>query len=141
MILTYALELDDHLAWFDLHDQLFPQGGVASWPIIGSSIKRRRRERYRLGLIAPENYLALGERSIEISARGVREFNEIFDHFVRWSEYTLNVASDEYIFLAQPSMNARVVPLRACKTAEEREALISAVQEYSTSTPPLLRPR
>lgn len=136
MTLDYTLELQDHLAWYDAYSTLFPATGIASFPLVGAWMRRNRRMRFMRGILSPSNSLGLGPRSIELSDRGVREFNEHFDFTLRWLEYTLVAATEDHLFLAQPNMNARIIPLRFCPTRQE---LLSFVEKHSKASPPIRR--
>jgi hypothetical protein len=137
MTLDYELKLEDHLAWYNAYLALFPPTGMAGFPIFGAFIARNRRNRFMRGILSADNHLALGRRSIELSARGAREFNECFDFFMTWQEYTLVVLTDDHVFLAHPNMNARIIPLRACPTHEAKQDLLALIERCSKASPPI----
>jgi hypothetical protein len=138
MILAYTLAVEDHLAWYDFYTTvLHPPSGYKAIPLLGTIFCRRERIKFREQMTAAWNHLALGPRSIELSAKGVREFNDAFEFYLCWEEQTVIVATTNHLFLAHETMNSRIIPFRTCQPPTEREAIISYVQQYSKAVPPI----
>ena len=127
MTLHYTLNIEDHLAWYDTHDELF-RCGPAAIPVIGWLFRWEARSKFKSALKLPASSAGFGERSIEITDRGIREFNERFDFFVPWCEIAVAVTSKSRLFLARPCRNAFVVPLAACDTTNRRVELFNLLQ-------------
>jgi hypothetical protein len=128
MKLCYTLDVKDHLAWYDLCVRLYPPRGTIAMPFIGWLLRRRARRKYEDSMKLPANRNALGERSIEISDRGVQESTDAFEFFVPWTEITVAAATNEHVFLARPCLNAFVIPPLACASSVERDSLLDFIQ-------------
>jgi hypothetical protein len=122
--------MEDHLAWYDLHSQLFPARGAAALPLVGWLIRLQGRSQYKHAMTLPASRNAFDERSFELSNRGVWESNPRFDFFVPWSEISVAAATDTHVFLARSCMNAFVIPLSACSHADERNALLQFIEKH-----------
>ena len=135
MVVRYALTLDDHLAWFDYYTSHVARPWSARLPIVGRADLARRRSKFAHALSSAANAAALGERSIELSADRVREFSSGFDFSTAWQELAFAVVTSQHLFLAHPSMNAHIIPLRSFDSETAKEAFI----RHATSHAPSVR--
>jgi hypothetical protein len=132
MVVCYSLTLDDHLAWYDYF--LGTPAGSRSrsaLPIIGSWFSQRRRQRYARQILATS--ASLGDRSLELSADGVREFSDLFDFATRWQDISLVATKGQHLFIAHTSMNAHIVPLSVFASPTDRDAFTSFAQSHAAT--------
>jgi hypothetical protein len=125
MLVHYTLSLEDHLAWFNYYTTSIQRFGWSSLPLIGPLISARRRKRFMQGLLATCNRTALGERTIELSPSGVREFSSEFDFSTDWSTLACAALTSQHLFLAHPSMNAHIIPLGFFDNDTLRDSFVS----------------
>ncbi len=74
--------------------------------------------------MTPQNSLALGERSLELTAEGVREIGEGYEFTHTWPEYVMVETTTTHLFIAHASMNAHIVPLCAFSCEEDQNEFI-----------------
>jgi len=135
MLVRYILTLEDHLAWYDYYVANSCRPLWSRVPVIGTRIADRRRQRFVQAILKPENRSALGERTIELSGTGVREFSAEFDFSTKWQDIAHVAITEQHLFLAHPSMNAHIVPLRFFDTESHRESFLSfALKAKPTAT-------
>lgn len=127
MPIRYTLTLEDHLAWYD-HYLATPGGSQfrSSLPFAG----RFRRWRYSRQVALPPSRHAFGERTLEATEQGVREFSPEFSFTTAWPDLYLVAVTSSHLFLAHASMNAHIVPLRYFRSDAERESFISFAQSH-----------
>ena len=131
MDVRYTLSLEDHLAWYDHY--LATSEGVhfrSSLPLVGGVLDRFRRWRYSRQVALPPSRHALGERTLEATETGVREFSPAFSFTTAWSDLGFVVVTSSHLFLAHASMNAHIVPLRFFESDTERESFISFAKSH-----------
>ena len=135
MEVSYTLTLEDHLAWYDYF--LASREGAryrSLVPVVGGFLNRLRRRSYSRQVIIPPNRHALGERTLEATEQGLREFSREFSFTTAWSDIRLVAMTSSHLFLAHASMNAHIVPLHYFKNEAEREAFASfARSRYQSS--------
>ena len=138
MDVRYALTLEDHLAWLDYY-LATPEGvGLrSSLPLVGGVLDRFRRWRFSRQVTLPPSQHALGERTLEVTEQGVREFSPEFSFTTAWSEIGLVAVTGSHLFLAHTSMNAHIVPLRFFESDARRESFISFARSHVASKPML----
>lgn len=125
MKVIYTLNLDDHLAWFEYFRTTdFGRHQKSRLPFIGNLLNRLRRTHFARGLMTPQNSLALGERSLELTAEGVREIGEGYEFTHTWPEYVMVETTTTHLFIAHASMNAHIVPLCAFSCEEDQNEFI-----------------
>jgi hypothetical protein len=127
MDVRYTLTLQDHLAWYDYYPAT-PEGArfQSSLPLVG----RFRRWRYSRQVALPPSRHAFGERTLEVTEQGVREFSSEFSFTTAWPDLGLVAVTPSHLFLAHTSMNAHIVPLRYFLSDAERESFISFAQSH-----------
>jgi hypothetical protein len=127
MDVRYTLTLQDHLAWYD-HYLATPGGSQlrSSFSLVG----RFRRWRYSRQVALPPSRHAFGERTLEATEQGVREFSPEFSFTTAWPDLGLVAVTPSHLFLAHASMNAHIVPLRYFRSDAERESFISFAQSH-----------
>jgi hypothetical protein len=81
------------------------------------------------------NRSAFGERTIELSPSGVREFSSNFDFSTAWQDLAQAVVTPHYLFLAHPSMNAHIIPLRYFESGALRDSFVSFALSHAPSSP------
>src|SRR5215472_10305693 len=108
MDVRYTLTLDDHLAWYD-HYLATPEGARLRSPF--RFIDRIKRWRFYRQVISPSHH-AVGERTLEVTGTGVREFSAEFSFSTAWPDIALIAVTPSHLFLVHASMNAHIVPLR-----------------------------
>jgi len=131
MDIRYTLSMKDHLAWYD-HYLAAPEGSRfrSSLPFVGGILDKFRRWRYSCRLIFPFSRHAFGERTLEATQQGLREFSPKFCFTTAWSDLGLVVATSSHLFLAHRSMNAYIVPLRCFQSDAARESFIAFAQSH-----------
>ena len=127
MDVRYTLTLQDHLAWYD-HYLATPGGAQlrSSLPLVG----RFRRWRYSRQVALPPSRHAFGERTLETTEQGVREFSPEFSFTTAWSDLSLLAVTPSHLFLAHASLNAHIIPLRYFPNEAERESFISFAKSH-----------
>lgn len=132
MVVRYLLTLDDHLAWYDYYFST-PAGSRSrsALPLIASWLSRRRRKRYARQILAASS--SLGDRSLELSADGVREFSDAFDFTTRWQDVELVATTGQHLFITHSSMNAHIVPLSVFASHTDRNAFTSFAQSHAAT--------
>lgn len=132
MELRYTLALDDHLAWYDYY-LATPEGknSRSRFPIIGGLLNKRRRRKYSREIISPPNRHAFGERTLEVSDDGVREFTPEFAFTTKWANISLVTITSSHLFLADTSMNAHIIPLHFFENETKRDLFISFVKSHA----------
>jgi len=122
MEIRYTLSLADHLAWYDYY-LATPEGKrlKSSFPFID----RFRRWRFSRQVFSPPSRHALGERALETTEKGVREFSPEFSFTTAWADIGLVAATASHLFLAHSSMNAHIIPLRFFESDAKRESFMS----------------
>jgi hypothetical protein len=134
MVVTYALTLEDHLAWFDYHIECVAPLWRLSFPLFGAALVRRRRRSFARSISAAANAPAIGDRSLELSDSGIREYSATFDFSTRWRDLAFAALTPQHIFLVHPSMNAHIVPLRAFSSDEAAgDSFVSFVTSHAPS--------
>lgn len=127
MDVRYTLTLADHLAWYD-HYLATTDGARlrSSLPFVD----RFRRWRYSRRVVTMTSRHALGERTLEVSEQGVREFSPEFSFTTAWSDIGLVADTSRHLFLAHKSMNAHIVPLSFFETNSKRESFVSFARSH-----------
>jgi hypothetical protein len=126
MHVRYTLTLEDHLAWYDYY--LATSQGAhfrSSIPLVAGAINQVRRRRYSRQLTQRPNLHALGERTLEATEVGVREFSLEFSFTTAWSDMGLVAVTSNHLFLAHVSMNSHIVPLSFFASDAQRESFVS----------------
>jgi hypothetical protein len=128
MEIRYSLAMADHLAWYD-HYLAMPEGEClrSSFPFVG----RFRRWRFSRQVISPPSCHALGERTLEVTDKGVREFSPEFSFTTAWADIGLVVVTSSRLFLAHKSMNAHIVPLRFFESDAKRDSFIVFARDHT----------
>jgi hypothetical protein len=145
MQVRYTLNLDDHLAWFDYYCTTdFGRHEKSRLPFFGKYLDRISRESFGRSISTSQNKLAFGERTLELSAKGPREFGTGIDFITAWPDIALVAVTDTHLFIAHTSMNAHIIPLRSfgseadriafVRHAESRGALIKTEPNQSLQT-------
>lgn len=126
MHVRYTLTLADHLAWYDYY-LTTPQGAHlrSRVPFIAGSLNQMRRRRFSRQLTQQPNLHALGERTLELTEVGVREFSSEFSFTTAWSDMGLVAVTFNHLFLAHVSMNSHIVPLSFFASDAQRESFVS----------------
>jgi hypothetical protein len=135
MLVRYTLSPDDHLAWYDYYTASIPSSCWSRLPLIGPLLSARCRERFRRRIVAAGNRSALGERTIELSPSGVREFSLDFDFSTAWQDLAQAVVTPQHLFLAHPSMNAHIIPLQYFESEALRDSFVSFALSHAPSLP------
>ena len=135
MFVRYILSLDDHLAWYDYYTVSIQRFGWWSLPLIGPLLSVHRRRRFMRGILAEGNRSALGERTIELSPSGIREFSADFDFSTAWEVLAQAVVTSQYVFLVHPSMNAHIIPLRYFESEALLDSFVSFALSHAQSSP------
>lgn len=135
MLVRYTLSPDDHLAWYDYCTASIESAGWLSLPLIGPLLSAHRRERFRRGIVAADNRPALGERTIELSSSGIREFSLDFDFSTAWQDLAQAIITPQHLFLAHPSMNTHIIPLQYFESETHRDSFVSFVRTHAPSSP------
>lgn len=132
MVVRYSLTLADHLAWYDYFLST-PAGSRSrsALPVIEAWLPQRRRHRYAQQILATSS--SLGDRSLELSPDGVREFSDHFDFATRWQDIALVATTGQHLFIVHTSMNAHIVPLSGFRSHPEREAFTSFAQNHAAT--------
>jgi hypothetical protein len=133
MLVRYELTPADHLAWFDYHTAYVAGPWPARLPLLGPALLERRRERFARDIAAAASAAALGERSVELSVAGVREFSSSFDFSTAWPDLAFAALTPEHVFFAHPSMNAHIVPLRSFGSDAARESFVAFATSHAPS--------
>jgi len=126
MHVRYTLTLEDHLAWYDYY--LATSQGAhfrSSIPLIARAIDQMRRRRFCRQVTQRPSIHALGERTLEATEVGVREFSPEFSFTTAWSDVGLVAVTSNHLFLAHVSMNAHIVPLSFFASDAQRESFAS----------------
>jgi hypothetical protein len=129
MDVSYTLVLEDHLAWYDYHSAT-PAGTRLRSPF--PFVEQFRRWRFSRQVISPPSSNALGERTLEATEKGLREFSPKFNFTTAWADMGLVAVTSSHLFLAHKSMNAHIVPLRFFKAAAERESFVTFARGHVT---------
>jgi hypothetical protein len=131
MDVRYTLSLEDHLAWYD-HYLAMSEGARfrSSLPLVGGVLDRFRRWRYSRQVALPPSRHAFGERTLEATEQGVREFSPEFSFTTAWSDLGLVTVTPSHLFLAHSSMNAHIVPLRYFQSDAQRESFVSFAKSH-----------
>jgi hypothetical protein len=129
MDVRYTLSLQDHLAWYDYYLAM-PEGArlQSTIPFIGGILNRFRRRKYSRQVSLPPSRHAFGERTLEVTDQGAREFSTDFNFTIPWPEFSFVAVTSSHLFLAHESMNANIVPLRFFQSEATRKSFISFVQ-------------
>ena len=132
MEVRYPLSLEDHLAWYD-HYLAIPEGARfrSSLPFVGGVLDRFRRWRYSRQLTSRPSRHAFGERTLEVTEQGVREFSPAFSFTTAWSDMGLVAVTSSHLFLAHTSMNAHIVPLRHFQSDAQRQSFVSFAKSHA----------
>ena len=134
MLVRYTLSPDDHLAWYDYYIASIQRFGWSSLPLIGPLLSALRRKRFIRGILAAGNHTALGDRTIELSPSGVREFSADFDFSTAWQTLAQAAVTSQHLFLAHPSMNAHIIPLRYFESDALRDSFVSFALSHAPSS-------
>jgi hypothetical protein len=131
MDVRYTLCLQDHLAWYD-HYRAMPEGARfrSSLPLVGRVLDRFRRWKYSRQVALPASRHSFGERTLEATEQGVREFSPEFSFTTAWSDLDLVAVTSSHLFLSHASMNAHIVPFRFFGSNAHRESFISFAQSH-----------
>jgi YcxB-like protein len=131
MSVRYTLSLQDHLAWYDYY-LATPEGARfrSPLPLIGKISDRFRRRKFSRKVALPPSRHAFGERTLEITEQGVREFSPEFSFTTAWSDFSFVAVTSSHLFFAHSSMNAHIVPLHYFQNNAERESFISFAQSH-----------
>lgn len=134
MDVRYTLSLQDHLAWYDYFLST-PEGARfrSFLPLVGTSLDRFRRWRYSRQVALPPSRYAFGERTLETTEQGVREFSQEFSFTTAWSDLDFVAVTSSHLFLAHSTMNAHIVPLRYFQSDAQRESFVSFAQSHVQS--------
>jgi hypothetical protein len=134
MEVRYTLTLEDHLAWYDYYLNT-PEGARlrSSLPLVAGALDRLRRRRYSRQVVSPPSHHALGERTLEITEQGLREFSPGFSFTIPWPEMCLAAVTSSHLFIGHTSMNANIVPLRFFESDAKRESFVSFVRSHVQS--------
>jgi hypothetical protein len=127
MEVIYTLTLEDHLAWYDFY--LTTSEGARLRSSL-SFVRRFRRWSFSHQLVSPPSQHALGERTLEVTENGLREFSSAFSFTIPWSEMCLAAVTSSHLFIAHTSMNANIVPLRFFESDAKRESFLSFVKSH-----------
>jgi hypothetical protein len=137
MDVQYKLTLEDHLAWYDYY-LATPEGVRLKSKF--RFVDRLRRRRFSRQLTSPANLLAIGDRTLELNEKGVREFSAQFDFTTAWPEIALVAVTHTRLFLAHGSMNAHIVPLCYFEIDAKRESFISFATNHTSLSKSRLNP-
>ena len=131
MEIRYTLTLADHLAWYDYY-LATPEGAClrSSIPLVAGILDRYRRWKFSRQVVSPPSRHALGERALELSEQGLREFSPEFSFTSAWSEMCLAAMTTRHLFIAHTSMNAHIIPLHFFETDSERDSFVSFVKSH-----------
>ena len=131
MDVRYTLSSEDHLAWYD-HYLTTPEGErfQSSLPLVGALLDRFRRWRYSRRVALPPSRHAFGERTLEVTETGVREFSTAFNFTTAWSDLGFVAVTSSHLFLAHASMSAHIVPLRFFESDTKRESFVSFAKSH-----------
>jgi hypothetical protein len=133
MQVRYTLNLDDHLAWFDYDCTTeFGRHEKSRLPFFGKYLDRISRGSFGRSISASQNKSAFGERTLELSAKGTREFGTGIDFITAWPDIALVATTDTHLFIAHSSMNAHIVPLRAFGNEADRTAFVRNAEARGT---------
>lgn len=133
MQVRYTLNLDDHLAWFDYYCTTdFGRHEKSRLPFIGKYLDHINRESFGRSLRTSENKLAFGERTLELNAKGLREFGDGIDFITAWPNVALVAATATHLFVAHTSMNAHIIPLRSFGSEADRLAFVRRAEARGT---------
>jgi hypothetical protein len=80
-----------------------------------------------------QNHHPIGERTLEVTDQGIREFSPEFSFMKDWPEMCLAAVTSSHLFIAHPSMNAFIVPLRFFESDATRESFVSFVKHHVRS--------
>jgi hypothetical protein len=94
-------------------------------------LDRFRRWRFSRQVISPPSHHALGERTLEATEKGVREFSPEFSFTTAWADIGLVAVTASHLFLAHRSMNAHIIPLRFFKSDAQRESFVSFARGHT----------
>lgn len=134
MLVRYTLSPDDHLAWYDYTARVQSSGWL-SLPFIGPLLSGHRRACFRRSIVAAGNRCALGERTIELSSSGIREFSSDFDFSTAWQDLAQAIITPQHLFLAHPSTNTHIIPLQYFESDVLRDSFVSFVRTHAPSSP------
>jgi hypothetical protein len=115
------------LAWYDYFITT-PSGAYLKSSI--PFIERYKRWRFSRQVTLLPSHHAIGERTLEIAAKGAREFSARFDFTTEWANLDFVAVTPSHLFLAHESMNAHIVPLCYFETDSKREAFILALKGH-----------
>ncbi len=73
---------------------------------------------------------AFGERTLEATELGVREFSPAFSFASAWSNLGFVAVTSSHLFIAHTSMNAHIVPLRFFESDSARDSFISFAKRH-----------
>ncbi|HZQ45989.1 MAG TPA: YcxB family protein [Verrucomicrobiae bacterium] len=126
-----TLSLEDHLAWYDYY-LATPEGARfrSTVPLVGVAFDKIRRWKYSRQVTSPPSRHALGERTLEATETGLREFSPDFSFTTAWSDIGLMAVTSNYLFLAHKSLNAHIVPLHFFGGDGHRESFISFAESH-----------
>jgi hypothetical protein len=131
MEVRYMLTLEDHLAWYDYYLTTAEGTGLrSSLPLVSRMINRFRRRRYSRQVVSPMSHHAIGERTLEVTEQGLREFSSEFSFTLQWPEMCLAAVTSSHLFIAHTSMNANIVPLRFFESDAKRDSFVSFVKSH-----------
>ena len=131
MDVRYTLSLEDHLAWYDYF--LTTTEGArfqSSLPLVSGALDRFRRWRFSRQVALSRSRHAFGERTVEATEQGVREFSPAFSFTTAWSNLGFVAVTSSHLFLAHTSMNAHIVPLRFFESDSARDSFISFAKRH-----------
>ena len=74
----------------------------------------------------------MGERTIELTEDGVREYSRDFTFVTRWEEIALVEVTADHVFMAHASMNAHIIPIRSFGSEAERDVFLSYARNRAT---------
>ena len=128
MHVRYTLTLADHLAW---HDHYVTTAHGAHSRSLFPFVDRFRRWRYSRRVVTAPNRHALGERTLEVTEHGVREYSPEFSFTTAWPDIGLVADTSRHLFIVHSSMNAHIVPLRFFETDSKRESFVSFAKGHA----------
>lgn len=135
MLVRYILLPNDHLAWYAYYVANMEAVGWSSFPFIGPLLAAYRRKCFIRGILAAGNRFALGERTLELSPSGVREFSMDFDFATAWVDVAHVAVTPQHLFLAHSSMDAYVIPLQYFESDALRDSFVSFALSHALPLP------
>jgi hypothetical protein len=153
MRIEYSLQTEDHLAWFDYHQEMvFPISADEPQMQRLEHMRRSDRAIFAQSIEASPNRTAHGTRALELTEIGVRESSSDFDFVTLWKDVALVVHTSTHLFIVHASMNAHIVPLCSFTSIADRDAFVAfalskgsnqpnkAVEPTATNPPPSATP-